>query len=753
MARSVKKQLADDDALTPLINQFNDYADNTITMRQNALKARQYKDGVQWTEEERKTLAKRKQPCITDNKIQDKVDTLMGLEKQNRTDPRAYPRTDHETEAAEVATDALRFVADSCDYHRATRKPAADNLIVEGLCAGQVIVEKRKGSYPKVCMEHIRWDRVYWDIQSLRDDFSDKTYCGYFTWMDYESALQKWKDKKTELNACFSQESISGSDITLDDKPRFSVTTSGRKRVQVFKHYRIKGGVWNESTWVKGGWLEEEKPCAYLDENGEPACCMELQALYRDSDGKPYGAVQRYIDLQDEHNKRRSKMLHLLNAKRVIVSKGLVDDITAVRAEVHKPDGVVEVAGDITQFRVEDNIAESQGQWQLLQQTDAALAATGPNAALAGQSGDLSGRAKQLDQAAGSIAVSPLFDALEAWECRMYRQVWYRIKQYWNSEIWIRVTDDENKYKFVVVNQPLTQGDLMAQQLANEPIPPEQKAQLVQQMASDPQMQQPAIVNGKPVIKNRVAEIDVDIVIDRSPDTINLQQEQFSILAELAKARPEVPFKSLIKASQLRSEIKKEITDELQKQPQIPPQIQEQMQQQQEALARGAQDLQAREQAIAQAEAALTQQANEVKGEATNLDLKRAEIRVDMEKIKVMFAELDAKQAELAAQEKSINDSAQIASERLDMKEESLRTTLKQEAQNMDAQAVQRERDSSSSVLDQVAKIVEAQDSKIERALMSMQNQLLQALSQRSGARRINIERGPDGKSAALIEE
>jgi hypothetical protein len=545
MARSVKTEteFQGDDLETARV-QFEEYADGTVTPRTLAEKCRDYRDGNQWTEEEKIVLRKRKQPIITDNKIQDKCDTLLGIEKQMRTDPKAFPRTPGDEGAAEAATDALRFIADQSDFNRTVRKPAADNLMVEGLCAGHVIVEKKKGRPPKVCMEHIRWDRIYYDIHSLREDFEDKSYCGYFRWMDFSQARLEFKGREEALEASFSSESAAGSDRSLDDKPRYTMIVSKRKRVQVFKHFMLKEGVWHEGVWCRGGWLEDLKPCSYKDEYGEPQCCMELQALYRDAEGHPYGSVQRYLDLQDEHNKRRSKMLHLLNAKRVITRKGAVEDINQVRAEVHKPDGVVEVNGDPNEFRVEDNLSEAQGQWQLMQDTNLALSQTGPNDALAGQSGSISGRAKQLDQQSGALPISPLFEALDGWETRMYRQAWHRVKQYWTAEMWIRVTDDENKPRFVGLNQPVLQGDMLAEQLKAQQIPVEEKQMQLQQIASNPEMQQPVVEGGKPKLKNEVAVIDVDIIIDRTADTVNIQQEQFETLAMIAEKRPEVPFSS-----------------------------------------------------------------------------------------------------------------------------------------------------------------------------------------------------------------
>lgn len=558
MEGGVTETLTDSDH-EKVVAQFEEYTNATITIRALAERCRDYRDGNQWTDDERKTLKKRKQPCITDNKIQDKCDTLLGIEKQMRTDPKAYPRNPSDEDSAEAATDALRYVADDNTYHVSVRKEASDNLMVEGLCAGQVIVEKRKGREPKILMEHIRWDRVYYDIHSLRKDFSDKTYCGYFTWMDYEEALDEFPDGKAALDASDTGTSQGGPDKSLDDKPRYVIMSAKRKRVQVFKHYHLKKGKWHESSWCRGGWLEKPKACAYKDEDGKPSCCLELQALYRDSDGNPYGSVPRYLDLQDEHNKRRSKMLHLLNAKRITVQKGAEDDIAKLRDEVHKPDGVLEV-NDITQIRVEDNLAEAEGQWRLLQQTDMALSQTGPNSAIAGTSGDLSGIAKARDQQAGQLPISPLFDALDAWELRMYRQVWCRVRQYWTSEMWIRVTDNEDKPKFVGLNQKMSMGEQLAEKAGQDPefqqLPPEEQRGIIEELASRPESQQI-------VVKNSVGEMDVDIIIERGPDVATLQQEEFAQLTEIAKARPEVKFSTLVKMSQLRSTTKKMVLEDI----------------------------------------------------------------------------------------------------------------------------------------------------------------------------------------------
>lgn len=333
--------------------QFEEYADASQAANALAEKCRDYKNGDQLSEDERKTLKKRKQPPVIDNKIQDKCDTLSGIEESTRTDPKAFPRTPVHQEAAEAATDALRYIADDSMFQDSS-SAAHENLVVEGLCGGEVIVEKRKGRYASIRMNHIRWDRLFYDPHSLKLDYSDSEYKGFSTWMDLEQARQDFDPKKNKhaskdaldnLELCFSEVGSTGLSDTHDDKPRYTMTARGRRRVQIFTHYFRKDGVWHYAVWCRGGYLEDARPSPYKNEDGEPDCCIELQAVYKDRDGNPFGVVQRYIDLQDAHNKRHSKMLHLLNTKQIFTEKGALgsgSDLGKARQELHKPDGVVE---------------------------------------------------------------------------------------------------------------------------------------------------------------------------------------------------------------------------------------------------------------------------------------------------------------------------------------------------------------------------------------------------------------------------
>ncbi len=90
-----------------LIDRFLDAEDGSDKSRTGAQVYIDYYDGKQWTDEEVKELKKRGQPAITWNLTRQKIDYLQGMERTQRTKPRALPRTPQHEQDAFAATDSL----------------------------------------------------------------------------------------------------------------------------------------------------------------------------------------------------------------------------------------------------------------------------------------------------------------------------------------------------------------------------------------------------------------------------------------------------------------------------------------------------------------------------------------------------------------------------------------------------------------------------------------------------------------------
>ncbi len=545
MEDSVEKTV--DDKLIAKRRRVEEYLDNSKDEREWAEVHRDYFDDKQWSSAEIATLNGRGQPVITDNKIKDKVEYMEGVERKTRTDPKAYPRTPVHEDDADVATDAIRYVFDKNRFPMC-KSAVFQNLLIEGFGGCEVIVDKEDPK--RILIRKIRWDRLYRDPYSMEPDCSDAMYVGIITWMDESRAKERWPDKHQALATTSGHHTPRNSSDTTDDKPRW--VDAKRKRVQIFEEFRREKGKIIRSVFCYGGDLEDESECPYLDEDDKHEWPLVLASAYIDREGRRYGLCKRYISLQDEVNKRRSKSLHLLNSATIIADTGAVEDVNRAREQVHKPDGYIEKVQGM-EFTVERNLDLSAGHFQLLQQAEGSLSATGPNAALLGQSGSISGRAKELDQQGGALQIGVLFDSIRDWQLRVAKAVWNRIRQYWDEEMIIRVTDTEIGIKFVKLNERTTRGELAARQLKGKPEEEIQAA--LQQIAQDPNSMLPATAND-------VAQLDVDIIIDEAPDVITLQAEEFEKLAALAgSGAVQIPPDALIEASGLRSATKKRILD------------------------------------------------------------------------------------------------------------------------------------------------------------------------------------------------
>ncbi len=548
MEDNLKQLQATEGKLSKLVQWFEAAEDSTREARQESERCRDYYDGHQLTDSEIETLKKRKQPIVIVNRIKPKINTLKGMESQARTNPKALPRNPgYDDEAAAAAQDSIHYVLDSAQGDMVFSE-CFENLIIEGTEAIEVNVEPdQKRQDFKITLRQIHWDRQFFDPHSRERTFKDARYHGEVVWLDQDVAESMYPDAAAVIATTMSKFGASNGE-TYNDKPQHRWVDGKRKRVCLISMCHQEGGEWMHCIFVRGGFVQAPEKVPFVDEDGNSESMYVYQSAYVDRDGNRYGAVKDWLSTQDEINKRRSKALHIMNVRQAKVRKGGVDSLAKLRAELAKPDGLIEenMDGAVDVLPTGDMAA---AQFQLLAEAKQEIDAVGVNAALAGtENRVMSGRALEARSNAGTAEVRPLLDAHAHFKNRVYRAIWNRIRQYWTEEKWVRVTDNENNVQFVGINQPVTMADKVMErvQQSGEQIPPE----MVQQLKADPQMQQ--VVSRK----NSPAELDVDIIIDEVPDFAALQSEQFAELSQLAQSGVPIPPEALLEASSLRNKDK-----------------------------------------------------------------------------------------------------------------------------------------------------------------------------------------------------
>lgn len=546
-----------DDELRLLVDYFEDSEEATQAARRLAERDRDYYDNKQLTAKELKVLAKRGQPDIIINRIQTKVNYLLGYEASQRTDPKGYPRTPKDEDAAEACSDALRYLRDDLNLGQAFSQNW-DNMLVEGFGGAEFSFIPDEIGDGQIMGGHIHWDRLFYDPHSREHDFSDARYLGMVIWMDEEDAKAQWPDGIDAIAKSITD------DIgkTYDDRPSWRqwAISGKRKRVRIVQMYHKKNDAWQWCIFTKGGKLASgEVP--YVDEDGKSICPLIMQSAFVDRDNNRYGFVRALIGPQDEINKRRSKALHASMMTKVVMEDGAVDDEDLARDELAKPDGLVKVNKDF-RFELLDNTKLFSDQIELLRHATQEIDLMGPNAVMQGKGErSASGRAKLVDQQGGQIEIYRLLDRHNHFKRRVYRLLWAMVRQYWTAQKWVRVTDDDKNVKFVGLNKPVRLVEDLLQKAIENGVPEQEaKAQLAVQ-AQNPltRMQMEQVIR----VENVPAEMSMDIILEEVPDAANVQQEQFEILAQLAQAGIKFPPQVYIKSSALRD--KSELLDELEK--------------------------------------------------------------------------------------------------------------------------------------------------------------------------------------------
>jgi hypothetical protein len=481
-----------------LKRQYYDYLGAKTAEVEEARQSRHYYHGDQWTEAEIAVLQRRKQPVVTSNRIERKINAVVGIVEKLRQDPKAYARTPEHEQGADVATAVMRYCLDVNDWKsKSTRNARLGGI--DGIAGVEYDLETGDHGDPDLGVHIVYADTFFYDPRSFDEGFTDSRYMGIAKWIDVDQAKELIPSKANEIDDLMEE----GSDITSaadQDRERVWVNTS-LKRLRLVDHWYIHKGKWCWTLYI-GSVVMMQGQSPFHDEKGKTFPRFRMFSANVDHDGDRYGFIRNLKSAQDEINMRRSKALHLLNSRRVISEKGAVDDIEIARREWAKSDGWVETNPGL-KMEPDDNkaMADFKGQLEMLQESKSEIENFGPNPALIGQGlEDSSGRAIALLQQAGMAELGPYLSSFKNWKIRVYRDIWNIITEHWKAERWIRVTDDQNVAQFFQINK-LEVGP-----------------------------------NGQPAIVNAIGSMDVDFIIDEGPDTINMQADAAATLQALGPA-------------------------------------------------------------------------------------------------------------------------------------------------------------------------------------------------------------------------
>lgn len=546
--------------LTILDNNFQSALDHPTwtSFARNAKKDFEFREGLQWTSEEKSELEKRGQAAIVENEIAPILERIIGQYKRQKTRIIFRGRNLGSDEKTNNIMSDLALHAQQQSDYEFEEGDMFDDSNVCGFGVLRVTIEFDDILDPIIKIEHDDVLDMFPDPYSRRYDWNkDAEHISRAKWVQVDEARKLYPHKKNEINSFINLDIVNAETANFKRDNYFDDQTERVRLVEQEYKTRVKKQVvffgsgetkdttnWSASRRNK---FLKDNPSAKQFERVDTEMkvgvfCGRVLLDHKDSpynhklftwvpyfirrkkDGEPYSMVRLLIDPQTEINKRRSKALHLLTTNQTIAEQGAVADKDEWNKEMAKPDGYMEYKQG-RKVEILKNIEVASSQVALLNESKQAIPRISgiSNEAMARTSEVRSGVGLQRKQAMTDLITMPIWDNLRRTRLMTGQLIYENIKQYYTSEKVFQVTDDLGKSRNVEL----------------------QKKHI-------------------DVIK----ESTYDTVIEEMPDTTTIQDEQFRGIHEMLRSMNLPPnfamalLPILIQLSQIRGkdEILEQIT-------------------------------------------------------------------------------------------------------------------------------------------------------------------------------------------------
>jgi hypothetical protein len=513
-----------------LRRQFSNFVTQKTDEIGEAKIAIEYYHGKQFSKTQLKDFFNRRQAPIVFNRVRPKINSIVGVLKKMRGDPKAFGRNAPDEAGAELATQCVRSALDAChwDAHES-------EALVIGCCHGIVVAElglcPGDKSDPEPDVAAVDPRTFFYDPRSLRQDFSDARFMGtskFVTQDEFEELFPPSQDPVTgEATSRWNEASGSHGD---DSETEFEydkqyLWNQGKKKLRLVEHWYRTRGEWRYCFYA-GSTILDYGVSPFFDEKGKTISRYLGFCVSIDEEGDHYGFVRHLRGPQDTMNFAKMKMAWIASARQLKVGRmalgGDGQDIETKRTEAARADGVLIWEVDPNEIEVITQEQEFLKQAQFYADAKQEIDNFGPSPALAAQGGapaDVSGRSLAMQQQASLAELGPFLEAWNAWRLRIYRSLWVAQQRNWTSERFLRITKDQLTAQYVAINQYKVDEW------------------------------------GRPALVNAIGNLDVEILMDEGPNTANVMADSFDLMSALALKGMPIPPKVLFELSPLvRSE-------------------------------------------------------------------------------------------------------------------------------------------------------------------------------------------------------
>lgn len=472
----------------------------------------------QFSEDEIKTLAKRKRPAVVFNRIGPIIDSITGYEIGNRREVRYIPRELGDVKANELLTGAGQWFRDE-GYGDYADSAMFASAVICGMGWTETRLNVNEGPKPKPVIEELDPFEMAWDCDARQRNLRDarrvwrvrriplgeaKTlFPGY----DKNDLHAAWSEVTSEADLMRSNERSShgGEDneyVTVvqcqwveqeayylvqdpmtGEESEFTTDEYGtaNKRMKALMGIELQG--------VK--FKRKVRKQAFFGEvvlNYGPAPCNDefslqcVTAKFDRNKGTWYGAVRAMKDPQRWANKWLAQMMHVMNANAkggIMAEKGAFADPRKAEAEWSQPDSVTVLNDGAISGNMIKEKPQAQFPVGFQQLTEFAISSirdvSGVSVEMLGmREADQAASLEMQRRQAGMTILQPLFDGLKLYRELQGRVVLYYLQNDIPEGTLVRIAGKENEQYVPLMREANKTFDIIVDDAPNAPNQKEQ---------------------------------------------------------------------------------------------------------------------------------------------------------------------------------------------------------------------------------------------------------------------------------------
>lgn len=353
--------------------------------RRQAREDFQFRDGDQWSPEDKRLLDEQGRPAIVFNRIGVLVDAVVGAELGNRREVRYIPREGGDSLPNEVLTSAAEWFRDQCDAED-EESAAFRDAVTAGMGWTETRLDRSANPDGDPKIEHVDAFEMVWDCNAAKANLVDSRRRWRVRKVDMAEAQKMFPEADpAELDAAWADAEAGAGDAQRNDPAsRYAMSPEGKDRLPN-KVTIVACQYVEETTTYKAALfsppmvqpmlveLDHEKyaiaersgsvlNAAPLKRERVMQCILGATVLVKpaptqtgaftwncitglkDNDkGIFYGVVRRAKDPQRWANKWLSQMLHILNSQAkggILAERGVFEDDREAEASWARTDRI-----------------------------------------------------------------------------------------------------------------------------------------------------------------------------------------------------------------------------------------------------------------------------------------------------------------------------------------------------------------------------------------------------------------------------